>query len=283
MTGLAQGADPSKMCNTVHAAEVSMRSSSVLAIAFFLLTCNFARAQDVDPTELNRRFENLRVIERFGGSYITMRETLFSPMPYEVHAYSNVPKKARSHFEKGNAAMQRGEYGKAKEEYESAVATYPAFALAHHNLGVAAMNLKDPQRARDEFQAAAQIDPQMAAAYQDLGVLEIQQQNLAAAQEPLETANRLNPLDLKTLTLLAYCQALTGKFEKAVLTARRVHDFKDHAGYAYAHMIAATALQSSGKRIEAIQEYKQFLAEDPSDPRAATAKQQLQKLQVASH
>ncbi|HLQ52102.1 MAG TPA: tetratricopeptide repeat protein [Terriglobales bacterium] len=260
-----------------------MRRSFVLPITFFLLACDFAHAQDVDPNEVNRRFENLRVIQRFGGSYITMRETLFSPMPSEVHAYSNLPKQARSHFEKGNAAMQRGENGKAKEEYESAIAQYPDFALAHHNLAVAAMNLKEPQRARDEFQAAVKIDPQMAAAHQNLGVLEIQQQNLAAAQGPLETANRLNPLDLKTLTLLAYCQALTGQLEKAVLTARRVHDFKQHAGYAYAHMIAATALQSSGKLNEAIQEYRQFLAEDPDDPRVAAAKQQLQKLQVESH
>jgi len=164
MTGLAQGAATSKMCDTARTAEVNMRPSSVLPITFFLLASSFAWAQDLDPNELNRRFENLRVIQRFGNSYITMRETLFSPVPYEVRAYSNLPKKARSHFEKGNAAMQGGEYGKAKEEYESAVATYPAFALAHHNLAVAAMNLKDPQRARDEFHAAAQIDPQMAAA-----------------------------------------------------------------------------------------------------------------------
>ena len=113
-------------------------------------------------------------------------------------------------------------------------------------------------------------------------MLEIQQQNLAAALEPLQTANRLNPLDLKTLTLLAYCQALTRQLEKAVLTARRVHDFKQHAGYAYAHMIAAAALQSSGKLDEAILEYRQFLAEDPDDPRAPVAKQQLQKLQAES-
>ncbi len=257
-----------------------MRPSSVLAIAYFLLACGIARAQDVDPVELNKRFENLRIIQRFGGSYITLRQTLFAPMPYEVDSYSKVPKKARSDFEKGNAAMQRGEYGKAKEEYEAAIAIYPDFALAHHNLAVAAMNLKDPQRARDEFHAAAKIEPLMAAAYQNLGVLEIQQQNAAAAMEPLQTANRLDPLDLKTLTLLAYCQALTGQLENALLTARRVHDSKQHAGYAYSHMIAATALQSMGKGDEAIKEYKQFLAEDPDDPRAPAAKEQLRKLQA---
>ena len=59
----------------------------------------------------------------------------------------------------------------------------------------------------------------------------------------MQTANRLDPVDLKTLTLLAYCQALTHDLETAVLTARRVHSFKEHNGYAYAHMIAATALE----------------------------------------
>jgi len=262
-----------------------MRASFVLTVTTFLLAPgSVARSQveGIDPDALNRRFENLRVIQRFGGGYMNARETLFAPVPYEVREYSKIPKKARAEFEKANEAMQRGEYSKAKEEYEAAISVYPDFALAHHNLAVAAMNLKDPQRARDEFHAAITIDPGTAAAYQNLGVLEIQQQDLAAALEPLQTANRLNPLDLKTLTLLAYCQALTRQFEKAVLTARRVHDFKQHAGYAYVHMIAATALQSSGKPEEAIREYKQFLAEDPDDPRAPAAKEQLRKLQAES-
>lgn len=263
--------------------------SVVLATIFSLLACSPACAQasgsNMDSNQLNQRFENLRAIQRFGRSMDTgtMRETLFSPVPYEVMAYSKVPKKARSDFEKGNAAMRRGEYDKAKEQFESAVAEYPDFALAHHNLAVAALNLKDVPRARDEFRAAVKNDPQMTAAYQNLGVLEIQQQNLGAALEPLQTASRLDPADLKTLTLLAYCQALTKQFETAVLTARRVHSFKEHTGYAYAHMIAATALQSLGKGDEAILEYKQFLAEDPNDPRGALAKQQIQSLQTPIH
>jgi tetratricopeptide (TPR) repeat protein len=259
------------------------RSSLVLLILSSLLICGLAWAQD--PNEMNQRFENLRAIQRFGRSMdsATMRDTLFTPLPYEVVEYSKVPKKARTDFEKGNEALKRGELAKAKELYESAIAEYPDFALAHHNLAVAALNLKDVPRARDEFRAAVKSDPQMTTAYQSLGVLEIQQQNLSAALEPLQTANRLNPADLKTLTLLAYCQAVTHELETAVLTARRVHSFKDHAGYAYAHMIAATALESLGRRDEAIGEYKKFLAEDPKDPRATAAKQQIQSLQAPSH
>jgi tetratricopeptide (TPR) repeat protein len=266
-------------------------SSFVFATVCSLLACGRAWAQDptptwiTDPDELNRRFENLRAIQSFGRSMdsATMRDTLFAPVPYDVMAYSKVPRKARSDFEKGIAAMKRGEFGKAKEQFELAVAEYPDFALAHHNLAVTALNLKDVQRARQEFEAAVKSDPQMTSAYQNLGVLEVQERNFSAALEPLQTANRLNPADLKTLTLLAYCQAITKQLETAVLTARRVHSFKEHNGYAYAHMIAATALESLGRRDEAIQEYKQFVAEDPSDPRTAAAKQQIQSLQAPAH
>src|SRR5215467_13101211 len=168
-----------------HEMEVVMWRPSlfllVILVIGFLLPSSLAWAQpkpgSMDPDELNRRFENLRAIQRFGRSMdsATMRETLFAPVPYEVAAYSKVPKKARSDFERGNSALQRGEFGKAKEQYESAIAEYPDFALAHHNLAVAAMNLKDSQRARDEFRAALKSDPQMISAYQNLGVLEVKE------------------------------------------------------------------------------------------------------------
>jgi tetratricopeptide (TPR) repeat protein len=271
------------------------RTSIVLAVICSVLNCSLLFAQkphsdtnpsdSFDPNDTAGRFENLRAITQFGSSLntYTMRDTLFSPMAYDAEMYSKVPKKARSDFEKGNEALKRREYDKAKEQYQSAIAEYPGFALAHHNLAIVDLSLKDVQGARDEFKAAVKTDPQMASAYQNLGVLEIQQKEFDAALQPLETANRLNPTDLKTLTLLAYCQALTQQQDKAVLTAQHVHSFKDHKGYAYVHMIAGTALQSMGRRDEAIKEYKQFIAEDPTDPRTSAAKQQLQGLQGQSH
>jgi hypothetical protein len=79
---------------------------------------------------------------------------------------------------------------------------------------------------------------------------------------------------------LAYAEALNKKYEEAILTARRVHDFKEHTpAYAYAHMIAATALESSDKRADAIKEYKQFLIEAPNDPRANIARKELEQLE----
>src|SRR5215469_2632331 len=122
--------------------------SSFLSLASALLICSLACAQDSGgqpvPQDMNRRFENLRAIKQFGRSMdsATMRDTLFTPLPYEVEMYSKVPRKARSDFEKGNEALKHREYEKAKAQYESAITEYPEFALAHHNLAVAALNLK---------------------------------------------------------------------------------------------------------------------------------------------
>jgi len=145
---------------------------------------------------------------------------------------------------------------------------------------VASLNLKDVARAREEFQTAAKLEPGMAVAFQSLGVLEINQQDFAAAEPPLITASRLDPKDMKTLTLLAYSQALNKKYEDAVAMARRVHEFPKHEGYAFAHMVAATALQSSGDAAGAIKEYKQFIAEDPQNPRVPLAKHAIEQLEA---
>jgi tetratricopeptide (TPR) repeat protein len=257
------------------------RSSAVCSLLGCLLISTLALAQD--PQDMNARFENLRAIQQFGRSkdMATMREGLFAVLPAEVVSYNKIPGKARSYFEHGNEALQKREYQKAKEQYESAIGVYPEFALAHHNLAVAAIGLKDPERAQAELQAAIKNDPQMVVAYQNLAVLEINAENPGAALENLQTASRLDPKDPKTLTLLAYCQAMTHHLEEAVATARRVHSLKDHAGYAYAHMVAGTALESLGQKEEAIKEYKQFIAEDPKDPRTAVAKQQIAALQQA--
>ncbi len=260
------------------------RTSIVISIFCLLLVSSLALAQaaaSANSDDINARFENLRQIKQFGrsGDMATMRETLFTPMPADLAAYNKIPGKARSYFEHGNEALQKREYQKAKEQYQAAIAEYPEFALAHHNLAVAEINLNDLPGAHSELEAAVKSDPQMTSGYQNLGVLDIKQEKPDVALDELQTANRLDPKDLKTLTLLAYCQVATQHLEDGIATARRVHEFKNHAGYAYAHMIAAAALQTLGRKEEAIAEYKQFISEDPKDPRTAVAKQQMQALQ----
>lgn len=239
--------------------------------------------QAQDENEINARFDQLRAVQRFGNDYlVTQPRMLFFPAPDALRPDPKLPKQARDQFEKGNKALQKNDFTSAKKHFGEAIAAAPDFSIAHLNLGVAEMNLQELDNARQEFEAAVKIDPQLALAYQDLGVLEIQKKNFVAAEAPLRKANRFRPKDLKTLTLLAYARALNHEYASAIATAQRVHLEQDHGGYAYAHMIAATALQSSGRIPEAIAEYQLFLKENPKDPRVDVAKKALQELQAES-
>ncbi len=253
----------------------------LVATLLALLAAGLLAAQD--DQEINARFDQLRMVQRFGNDIAMYpRQNLFFTVPFKASSYPNIPRKARSEFDKGNEALQHNEFQKAKERYSAAIAAYPGFALAHLNLGVAEMNLKDVAGARQEFEQSLKLNPQFAPAYQNLGVLHIQEKDLKTAETNLRNANRLDPTDLKSLTLLAYVEALNREFDAAVATARRVHESGDHTGYAYAHMIAATALESSGHIPEAIREYTQFAQEDPKDPRVPAALVELKRLEAQS-
>lgn len=187
-------------------------------------------------------------------------------------------KKARADFRQGNEALQRRDFTAAKKRFAAVTAEQPDFAGGHLNLGVAEMNLSDLAAAKSEFEQAATLEPQLALAYQDVGVVEIESGDFVGAESALKSANRLAPKDLKTLTLLAYSQALNREYDNAVVTAHRVHLDPNHAGYAYAHIIAGAALQSAGRGDEAAAEYELFLKETPNDPRADVARKALLKL-----
>lgn len=246
-----------------------------------LLFCGCVWAQD--PSEINARFEQLKAVEKFGANYIVNQRTnLLFPVPYRPENMSKIPKKAREEFDKGNEALVKNNFDGAKKHYESAIQGYADFVMAHVNLAVALSNLKDIDGAERELQAAIKLDPRCAPAFQNLGVVGIQSGRMADAETQLRMASKLDPVDLKTLTLLAYAQAMNREFDAAVATASRVHAAKDHGGYAYSHMIAATALDASGHPQQAIAEYKLFIKEDPSDPRVPAAKKALGELEAQS-
>ena len=187
-------------------------------------------------------------------------------------------KRARLEFALGNMALSKSDFATAKQHFAAAVQVQPDFAIGHLNLGTAEMNLNELDAAKEEFQTASKLDPGLDMAFQNLGTLEIRRGNFSAAEEQLKTANRLSPKDLKTLTLLAYAQDLNHEFDSAVASAQRVHMAKDHRGYAFAHLIAGSALQASGKGPEAIVEYQLFLKEDPANPRADEARAAVKEL-----
>ncbi len=236
-----------------------------------------------DPNEINARFETMRAYKQFGNKVFGVKDPVMDMLRSGSAAPdAKAPKDARSRFEKGNKLLDKGELQKAVEQFEAAIAAYPGYASAHNNLGVTALFLGDLDRAEKAFQLAAKLDPQLTSAHINLGLVNIQRQHFTEAETPLRTANRLDPQNLKTLTLLAYVEALNKEYDDAIIAGRRVHTFPNHKPFAFAHMVTATALQSAGRNDEAIAEYKLFLQEDPANPRAPVAQQALQILQGSS-
>ncbi len=236
-----------------------------------------------DPNQINAQFDQMRLYNRFGNKVFGVKDPVMDVLRSTTAAPdAAVPKEARSRFEKGNKLLDKGEVQKAVEQFEAAIAAYPDYASAHNNLGVTALFLGDLDRAEKAFQLAAKLDPQLTSAHINLGLVKIQRQHFTEAETPLRTANRLDPQNLKTLTLLAYVEALNKEYDDAILAGRRVHAFPNHKPFAFAHMVTATALQSAGRTDEAIAEYKLFLQEDPANPRAPVAQQALQILQGGS-
>ncbi len=87
----------------------------------------------------------------------------------------------------------------------------------------------------------------------------------------------LNPNNAEVLTMLADCEVATAHYDEAIASARHVHAIP-HQHFAVVHLIAATAFERQHKPRDAAAEYQQFLTEDPDSPRAATAREALQRL-----
>lgn len=191
-----------------------------------------------------------------------------------------IAKKARVEMKRGDVALSHSDFASAREHFAAAVQAQPDLAIGHLDLGAAEMNLNQLEPAKQEFETAAKLAPGMDMAFQDIGALEIRRGNFGDAESALKTANRLAPTDLKTLTLLAYAQDLNHEYDSAVASAERVHLAKNHTGYSFAHLIAGSALQATGRSQEAIAEYEIFLKEDPMSPRAEEAKLALRKLKA---
>jgi tetratricopeptide (TPR) repeat protein len=247
----------------------------------FLLISALALAQQthsVGVDEFDTEIQHSMEASRATNDAIVASERLALPSPADTRPKIRISKKARGEYEKGTQALQQHNFPTAEGEFNAAIADQADYAAAHLNLGVTEMNLQNNDRAKREFEAAIKIDPQLDLAFQNLGVLEIRRGHIAAAETDLKSANRIAPKDLKTLTLLAYAQVLNHEYDKAITTAERVHVAKEHAQYAFAHMIAGSALQATGRTREAIAEYKLFVKENPNDPRAESARNAVREL-----
>lgn len=186
------------------------------------------------------------------------------------------PGKAVDEFNRGVALMKEQKSKEALRHLQRAIAVYPEFVSAHSALGLAYLDLDDP-RAPTELETAAKLDDKFPGSFINLGQFALSRGDFAGAQTYFEKAVALNPRDVKTLTALAFAQNNNHKYEDTLATAQRVHG-QDHQGAAIIHYLAASAAMALGN-VSAVQaQLTIFLAEDPTNAMAATARRNLDAL-----
>ena len=185
----------------------------------------------------------------------------------------SAPDKAVSEFNRAASLMKAQDSKEAIKHLQKAIADYPRFVSAHNALGLAYLDQNDP-RAKGEFEAAAKLDDKFPGSFVNLGLLALSNKNFKEAESNLEKAAALTPADPKTLSALAFAENGNQEYEQVLATAARVHKL-DHRGMANVHYIAASAAVALNELDVVKNQLTIFLGEDPTNPLAPTARQNL--------
>lgn len=196
-------------------------------------------------------------------------------------AQLKVPNTARKAFEKGLSEWQRQNYQKAAEEFEKAVAAYPAYDTAYNNLGVMYAHLKQPEKAMAAFERSVQLNDKNADADRNLARMVMRQKDFARAEDLLKKSLTVQPLDPGSLTMLSISEYENGKYEEALTDARKVHTLP-HEGYSLSHFVAGQALERKQQYEAASTEYQVYLRESPNGPEVVQVKTALERLTASN-
>ena len=187
------------------------------------------------------------------------------------------PREALVDFDRGLSLMKEQKSRDATKPLQKAIKAYPKFVSAHVNLGIAYLDLNDATRAKAEFETAVKLDDKFARSFLNLGVLLLNQQDFADAEPLLEKASLLRPKDVKILSALARAQYGNHQYQRTLETVQQAHAL-DHKEFAEVHYVGAAAAMAL-KDFDTMQrELTVFLSEDPANPLAPNARNNLEIL-----
>jgi tetratricopeptide (TPR) repeat protein len=192
----------------------------------------------------------------------------------------SVPSDAEDAFTKGVEALNRNKLGDARKHLEKAIKLYPTYPSAYNMLGIALMRDGNAEGGQQAFEKAVAIDDRYALAYTNLAKIYFAKREMQRCEALLEKSLAAEPRSPETLAIMSQVEFMVGKYEQAVVSARRMHDLPDHKDFAVAHLIAARALTARNQQQDAVVEYKLFLQEAPSSsPSASKAREELKELE----
>lgn len=108
-------------------------------------------------------------------------------------AESTSPSSPNNHNNLGDLYGRRGDYERAIQEFQTAIALKPNYADAYHNLGNTYAQVGKNQEAIDSFLKAAAFNPNLWQSYQNLAAIYFGQKDFKLALEYMEKAAQLVP------------------------------------------------------------------------------------------
>jgi tetratricopeptide (TPR) repeat protein len=193
---------------------------------------------------------------------------------YTSAADLGVPKKAAKEFNKANQEMEEREWNKAIFGLQKAIAIYPQYAAAYNNLGVIYARTGDRKRELESLQRAVSIDNQYVPAYVNMARMHLALGEFSSAESELKKAIALEPSDGASLVLLSYAAFMNHHLEDAVGDCSKVHGISG-TPHAFAHWVAAFALEQQNKIAEAGSQFQLYVKEQPTGVRADAARKEL--------
>ncbi len=190
----------------------------------------------------------------------------------------NIPESARKEFDKANQFVAKGNWQKAMERLNRAIAIYPDYAEAYNNLGVVYGRLGDRTRNLEALQKAVSLNDHFAPAYLNLARMAIADRDLVQAEALLDKAVAIEPTNSQVLVLLANTELLNHHYDQALANCRKAHSGAQ-GPHAVAHYVAARVFEYENRPTDAVAELQTFLLEETPGPRANVARKEMTALQ----
>jgi tetratricopeptide (TPR) repeat protein len=206
---------------------------------------------EIEPVE-NRKVINIIVKENKSG--MAGNTLPGGSVPAER---LNVPDKAQKEFQKGSESLGKKDWAEAKKRFTAAIAVYDRYDVAYNGLGMALASSGSSQEARTAFEKAINLNENFSEAYRNLARISLSEKNFAEADGLLTRSLANDPLNSWALAYSAYSELQLKKFDDALAHARKAHSV-EHKGLASVHIVAALALEATGRSSDAVGEYRTY-------------------------
>jgi tetratricopeptide (TPR) repeat protein len=188
------------------------------------------------------------------------------------------PRAAAEEYKRGLQAFDKADWPAAIEHFRKAIAKYPNYPSAYNDLGTAYDKTGNPQEALNAFREAIGLDDHLSVGYLNLARVMEKQRLWTDAEGVLRRLLAVDARNGDAFLLLSYAQIGLGEFKDAATNAIEATALPG-AHQAFAHYIAASAMQATNQDSRAVEQYTMFLQQSPDDSFAPQARAALHHLQ----